>query len=614
MCGIAAVVSRSAVIPDDVIDRMLPALRHRGPDGQGIERFPSCHLGHTRLSVIDLEGGAQPMRDETERYALTFNGEIFNFRELRAELVARGHRFRTRSDTEVLLRAYIEYGEDVPRRLNGQFAFAIWDQRELRLFAARDRFGEKPLYWAEGPSGSVVLCSELKGLLEAGLVRPRLDGLSVEAYLALLYVPPDRTIYENVRTLPPAHALSWRRGVVRTWRYWELQLSTNRLPPGDQIEQVRTLVRRAVTRQMVADVPVGAFLSGGLDSSTIVALMAEEAGAPVLTFSAGFGGLIDELQYARAVAERYHTQHHEVQIEIAVGEQLERMMQVYDEPFADSSNIPTYLIAAAARQHVKVVLSGDGGDEVFGGYDWYLPLLRGETMGAAEAALTIARALLRKLARRLGRDQPGDAGSTALLYKLRFPDVWRRHLAFSTGLWAGHSPLGADDRRVTALLEASYRADRRIEGIDRAADFDLRCYLPGDILVKVDRAAMAHGLEVRAPLLDVELVEHLVALSWQQRFSGPASKGLLRAAFADRWPASVRQRAKQGFGAPIWNWIDRPDVQRLWHRVSHAGAPLASVFPGLRGAPQPPQHQWTLLCLGLWLESHPECLGASVAA
>jgi asparagine synthase (glutamine-hydrolysing) len=618
MCGIAAVVANEPP-PEDAIRAMAASLAHRGPDACASVRLAGCDLGHRRLSVLDLATGDQPMTDHEQRYWIVFNGEIFNFRELRDELERRGARFRTRSDTEVLLQAYRAFGDAAPEHLNGQFAFAIWDTQERRLFAARDRLGEKPLYWAQTDRGDLVLASELKALLASGLVQPRLDEASVDAYLALLYVPPDRTIYRNVQTVRPAHALSYHDGQVRQWRYWSPRYS--HLPLTDHaeaVQRVRDLIAQAVRRQMVADVPVGAFLSGGLDSTTIVALMTELTDHPVKTFSVGFGGLIDELPYARAVASTYRTEHHEIQMEIPVGEMLERMVAVYDEPLADSSNIPTYLVAGYASQHVKVALAGDGGDELFGGYDWYRWLFDGDGRSAgAEAALWQVAAVGASTLVRAGAPLGSWAGEAVRRHRLawarhRYPDLWQRHLVLTTGLladrtrlWGGHPPEGS-----FGSVAAAYRPDDTVEGIDRAIDFDLRSYLPGDILVKVDRAAMAHGLESRAPFLDVDLVEFVLGLPWQERFRDGQLKHLLRAACADLWPESVRGRGKMGFGAPIRHWLERPDVRRLLDRVTAADAPLAAVLPGAPDALPRLGHQqtWTLLCLGLWLERNRGCL------
>ena len=618
MCGIAIIIFADDQPVNGVIERMTQQLRHRGPDAQQSQQLPGCHLGHTRLSIIDIAGGHQPMADESERYWIVFNGEIFNYRELRGKLEKHGWPFRTQSDTEVLLRAYQQFGEKVVDHLNGQFAFLIWDQTERKLFAARDRMGEKPLYWARSAQGHLLFASEIKALLASELFQPRIDPLSVDAYLGLLYVPPDRTIYENVFVLRPGHALRWLDGRLNQWPYWQPTYSQREIgDPRAVVEQLRFLVSQAVRRQMVADVPVGAFLSGGLDSSTVVAMMAENTRHPVSTFSVGFGDLINELPYARAVANAYRTQHHEIQMDIPVGEMLDGMAEVYDEPFADSSNIPTYLISQFARRHVKVVLAGDGADELFGGYDWYTLLFDepGESR-YIHRALSGLRAFQGRLLKRLGLPHGSGASRAVQSYfrarlKKRYPDLWDRHLAGSTTVNASRAGLWRKTELPQAhqALKAFYKPGGELQGFDRATDFDIRCYLPGDILVKVDRAAMAHGLETRAPFLDVDLVEFTLSLPAALRFKKGSPKHLLRQSCASLWPESVQSRSKQGFGAPISNWLKRPDVQERWQRVRSPTHALATLLPGVSSrSARSPQLVWTLLCLGLWLERRPSCL------
>jgi asparagine synthase (glutamine-hydrolysing) len=604
MCGIAAILSSDAVDPEpEAIARMTAALTHRGPDAQECVRLSGCHLGHTRLSIIDLAGGAQPMTDPSGRFTIVFNGEIYNYRELKKSLEGDGERFATQSDTEALLLGFARFGPAILSRLNGQFAFAVWDAYQKTLFAARDRFGEKPLYWAKAPGGHIVLASEIKSILASGLIAPRIDPLSVDAYLGLFYVPPDRTIYENIQVVPPAHSATFDRSARMTLsRYWSPRFSGNDVPPTEAVDQVRSLLEQAVRRQMVADVPVGAFLSGGLDSSTIVGLMSlVNCGAPRLsspksgfpacssslnagwkacttisTFSVGFGDLIDELPFARDVAGMYGTDHHELQMQIDVAAMLERMNSVYDEPFGDSSNIPTYLVAEHASHGVKAVLCGDGGDEIFGGYAWYQPLL--DSLNSP--------------------DTPGNA--------------WEAHVGGATAALADRSALWGTGRQppTAQVIRETYGARSDVQGMDAATHFDVSCYLAGDILTKVDRAAMAHGLETRCPFLDVDLAEYVLGLSWHSRFAGPALKTLLRRACEPLWPVSVRGRGKQGFGAPVRNWLQQPAVHQMWERVIAPGAPLVGLLPGLPAAAPDfrPQRRWTLLCLGLWLEGRSECL------
>ena len=657
MCGIAAILHDPALPADPAaVGRMTAALVHRGPDDQRVARLPGgCDLGHTRLSILDHAGGAQPMAHPSGRWTIVFNGEIYNHADLRRELAGRGVAFRTRSDTEVLLHAFAELGPACLNRLNGQFAFAVWDRDRKELFAARDRFGEKPLYWARSPHGHLLVGSEIKAIEASGLVSPRIDPLSVELYLGLYYVPPDRTIYRNVHALPPGHAIVWRRGEsaacddVRAFRWWSPRLSHLRVDRGEAVGEIRRLLGRAVDRQMLADVPVGAFLSGGLDSSTLVGLMAERHGSdtgggggvkagashPVRTFAAGFGELIDELPYARAVADRYATDHHESHVErIDVAAELSAMARAYDEPFGDSSNIPTSLIARQARAHVKVVLSGDGGDELFGGYAWYEPALAalGTTAGhpAPRTRSTNAH----------GAAVGPPAAQTRTARTHPAGDAWSDHVARTGPISADRSALWSRRGQPPGLdaLAQRYRPGGEVGGLDAATHFDVGCYLAGDILVKVDRAAMACGLETRAPFLDAELAEFVLGLPSEMRFaparpaaamvgasghtSGSASaspsnpsprlKGLLRDAFGQLWPDAVRTRNKQGFGAPVNHWLQRPEVRQVWDRVTSRSGPLAHLLPGSADpavtADLRPQRRWALLCLGVWLQGRESCL------
>lgn len=605
MCGVTAIIGASVETGPGVIERMTDRLAHRGPDGKGVERLPGCHLGHTRLSIIDLGTGTQPMTDASGRFWITFNGEIYNYRQLRRELESRGCRFNTSSDTEVLIAAYAAWGVDCLHQLRGMYAFVIWDSLLRTAFAARDLFGEKPLYYAEGRDGCLLIGSEIKAILASGLIAPRLDLGAVDAYLALGYVPPDRTIYGNIQTLPPGHYLKWESGESRLTRYWLPRLETQVISLEGAGERLRELLQQAIRRQMVADVPVGAFLSGGLDSSTIVALMQQETNRPVKTFSVGFGKSINELPYARAVAEHYHTEHHEVDLGTPpVAEMLERMAAVYDEPFADTSNIPTYLISEFARRHVKVVLSGDGGDELFGGYAWYPPLARSEHLNGSWAKWAVLRLLSRMLRERI---RSLHVYSVALGLAHRWPDMWLRGAMSNTcfrenqrrGLW------GERQKEVPSFRPGDYyRPPDGTEGLNRSFYFDLTSYLPGDILVKVDRAAMAHGLETRPPFLDRDLVEFALSLPSRLKVHDERTKIVFRHACERYWPAELHGRGKLGFGSPCDVWLSFSEVKALVRRVFAKGSKLRELFPGLLSEwhTQRSYEVWVLLVLGLWLE------------
>lgn len=561
-------------------------------------------MGHARLSIIDLSAGAQPMTDASERYWIVSNGELYNFLELRRELEGSGRTFHTHSDTEVIIVAYDEWGRDCLRRFRGMYSFALWDTRERKLFAARDIFGEKPLYYAPKSDGTLVIASEIRAILASGLIDRSLDLTSVDAFLAFGYVPPDRTIYRNVATLPPGHCLEWSGGNLTIDAYWKPRLGGSQIGMNEAAEELRHLLAQAVKRQMIADVPVGAFLSGGLDSSTLVALMQQHSQIPVKTFSVGFGSLINELPYARAVAEHYHTDHHELNLEtLDVAELIERMSVVYDEPFADTSNIPTFLVAEFAKRYAKVVLSGDGGDELFGGYAWHSLLAQAEHVTRSFALWVVAR-----IGSKLLRDRNAalKRKSTALGYAARWPDPWladiQSHVMISPRqrrkLWG---------RAVSQSVPGEqYRPDDDVTGIDRGFYFDLTHYLPGDILVKVDRAAMAHGLETRAPFLDRDLAEFALSLPASLKVDEARGKLVLRTACERYWPEELRNRDKQGFGSPVDHWMRRPDVMRLMQRVTASKSRLRELLQGpiddvLEGGGY---RAWIVMSLGVWLERH----------
>jgi asparagine synthase (glutamine-hydrolysing) len=608
MCGISAIVGPPVDRSGDGIERMVASLGHRGPDASATMRLPQCVLGHTRLSIIDIECGAQPMTDGTGRYSISFNGEIYNYAALREELLANGTAFATHSDTEVVLAAFARWGTAALDRFRGMFAFAIWDAVERVLFAARDLFGEKPLYYADTGDGGLVLASEIKAVLASGLVSRDLDLAGVDAYLAFGYLPPTSSIYRAVRPLPPGHWLRWQDGRLSHHRYWVPRLETRAIGLDDAAETLRTLLRQAVRRQMVADVPVGAFLSGGLDSTSIVALMQGLNPQPVKTFSVGFGAEINELPYARAVARRYETEHHEVDLGAPpVAELVERMAEVYDEPLADSSSIPTYLISRFARGHVKVVLAGDGGDEMFGGYHWYPMLALSQQVAGSRAEWVILRAIsraLRERARALYRR------SVAVGLSARWPDMWLRAAMNQVYVRADRRAVLWGDRRTPREVPHTDVAPAAIEGLNRAFYFDLTTYLPGDILVKVDRAAMAHGLETRAPFLDRDLAEFALSLPASLKVDTDGhTKIVLRHACEQYWPAEVRTREKHGFGAPYRRWLQKPDVGALVTRIFRTGGPLRTLLPGIAtSTPAATYETWMLLTLGLWLEKRATAL------
>lgn len=603
MCGIVGIAAPHAVRYRDALQRMTDSLGHRGPDEQGLYFFANCAFGHRRLSIVDLRTGQQPMLSADGLQGITFNGEIYGFTEIRRRLLSEVC-FRTTSDTEVILALYRRYGTELLDRLPGMFAFALWDEETQSLFCARDRFGEKPLYYAVGNHGEFIFASEIKAIVASGLISPQLDKASLAHYLKKLYVPAERTIYRNIHSLPPAHCLVYDGEDISPRRYWKLPAPVQSIGIDDAAEQLKELLSAAVDRQMVADVEVGAFLSGGLDSSTVVALAAERH-PRLKTISFGFGESASELPYARDIAERYATEHTEILAgDYPLEELLCSMSTVYDEPFADSSCIPTYIICAHAAKSLKVVLTGDGADELLGGYDyWYKPLYWAErARNERISKINVARAVA-FIGDRLNVIPSGTASSLRDGYHLSLHGEVSRLHAMQNCFFS------SAEMAAFGLPDCIVKNPELYGGVDDALRMDLVDYLPGDILVKTDRASMANGLELRLPFLDVEVATFLASLPAALKIDAETDKLLLRKAFAQRWSHAVRRRAKQGFGAPVEVWLQRQEMSGLVKQsLCTPGSRLFDLFDGryLQGiAGENSYRTWIMLVLSLWLERHP---------
>ena len=593
MCGIAGHLAFPSADPERA-RRMTAALSHRGPDGEGHWSEGPIALGHRRLAIIDLtEGGAQPMHSADGALTVVFNGEIYNYRELREELRPR-RTFRTESDTEVLLHLYEELGEALLPKLRGMFAFALWDARRQRLLAARDPFGEKPLVWTErrGPGGTELsFASELGALRASGGETGSVDRAALSDYLELLYVPAPRTIFQGVRKLPAGHLLVATREGVTVRRYFTPPVPGSRPDRrGDLPARVRAELERAVRLRLRSDVPIAALLSGGIDSSAVVGLMAKELGPGVRTFSVGFGQGDDELPFARAVAKRHQTDHHELVVTGELAGEVVEGLSAHGEPFGDSSAVPTAAVCRAVAREAKVVLTGDGGDELFAGYGRYrrvgsLPHVPFADRAAALAGRAASR--YRRAALAVGRR--GDARNRALVEVFSLEE--RRRL------------LGQDARALPA-------PEGPTGDVDAAIAFDLAVYLPEDLLPKVDAASMRHGLESRAPFLDQELAALVVPLAEEEKQTATQGKLALRAAVKDLLPEEILGREKRGFGSPVEQWLRgplRPMLEGLLFPPSARAKSLldptaidAVVKEVARGRGN--AHQaWALLALEQWL-------------
>lgn len=603
MCGIAGLASRRGNVERTEVEAMRDRLTHRGPDDAGVWVSDDgvVGLGHRRLSIIDLsERGHQPMTNEDGSVWLVFNGEIYNFKDLRKELLAAGHVFRSDTDSEVILHAYEEWGVESVRRLRGMFAYAIWDGPRRRLVLARDRLGIKPLFYA-CTDDHLSFASELKAFKADRRLRLEIDETAIYDYFTYRYIPTPKTVYSAVRKLPPGYYAVYENGRLTTTQYWDMIFGRQQLTVADAVDQVREKLAECVRMHMVSDVPVGVMLSGGLDSSTVSALAAQAAPATHLhTFSIGFDvAEHDETQFARLVAERYETDHHELQVTRRMAMDAERLVvDLYDEPFADSSAVPTYFVSKLAREHVKVVLSGEGGDELFFGYSWYQKLLK---LNRTDGWPASARGVLGAMAGLVPLGMKGKWTLNALSL-----EPVERHAMMMSGL------LPAEKR---SLLSPTFL--RRFDGYDdywhfrrywredldpmsRMQYLDIKTYLNDDILTKVDRASMIVSLEARVPLLDHELMESTLALSAAVRNPLGAQKHLLKQAAHSLLPDAILNRRKKGFSGPLHEWFkanNLKDLEAIYDNHFVAEDVLKSESVTGMSA-------WPFIVLGRWLYHH----------
>lgn len=581
MCGIAGIIGRTGpvVIPQGVFD----VLSKRGPDAQGQQSSGNCSFAHTRLSIIDLASGAQPMSVEGGP-VITFNGEIYNYQELRAELEKAGHVFSTASDTEVILKAYVEYGTECVSKLDGMFAFGIWDDKKRSLFIARDRFGKKPLYYTQSADGNFVFSSEIKAIAAAGVI-PKIDPAGIDAYLALMYVPPWRTLYTNIHVVPPAHYGTYKDGHLSLTQYWRLTPSLHTISYTDAKDEVTRLLKESVRKRMIADVEVGAFLSGGVDSTLISAYAQELSTHQLKTFALGYGDSINELPFAEEAARTLETDHYTLQAPNDLLPELRKVLKYFDEPHGDSADIAQHLVSELASTKVKVALSGDGGDELFMGYGWYWAYFNRPKL------ITIKNAL----------------------FSNPFAEHIRNVTVFSETARNALFKEPVEQRTPLDELVRSYPGN----DIDKINAYDLTTYLPGQLLTKVDQMSMMHSLEVRCPLLDHQLAEFVYSLPEEYKTVRSTGKIILKDLLREIMPDSFVDRKKQGFGAPVRAWLSTESMERevraLFSLDTHVHAFLNSVevsrvvdqaYQGKN--PKSMYRLWVLICLEIWLREHKE--------
>ena len=623
MCGIAGFVvpdeHRDKCTAREVIDRMCRVIAHRGPDDQGTFIDGQVALGMRRLSIIDVAGGHQPISGCDGAVTIVFNGEIYNHRNLQRELQSRGHRFRTHSDTETIVHAYEEFGESCLEGLRGMFAFAIWDSRARELFIARDRAGKKPLYYSLRPDGTFMFGSEMKSLREHPDFHSEIDVTALDAYLSFGYVPDPLTIFRDVHKLPPGHYFKFKNGQVRVESYWDFAYGhsqTDSRREEDLIDELRVLLDEAVRIRLESEVPLGAFLSGGIDSSVVVGLMSRHASQPVKTFSIGFQeDSYDELKYARVAANHFQTDHHEFIVTPDVCSIVDELVWHFDEPFADSSAIPTYYVSKLARDFVTVALSGDGGDELFAGYPRY-----GQAMNRGRLAQLpgVIRRSLQPLASRLphgawGRNHVHWSGYDLLDAYIELVSHFTRLGKQSLYTESFRGELSQRDGPAAIFREigAAVKSSNDLESL---LYLDAKTYLPGDILTKVDRMSMAVSLEARAPLLDHKLIEFVTRIPPSLKLRGDETKYILKRAVRGLVPDEILDRPKMGFGLPVQEWINCELRTRIHETLTSQRARQRGYFDqryiGVlldeheRGRRDHSARLWTLFMLELWHERY----------
>jgi asparagine synthase (glutamine-hydrolysing) len=620
MCGIAGMFGpEGAMSPGErrgLVTQMCSVIEHRGPDDDGFYIDGGLAIGMRRLSIIDLFTGRQPISNEDGSIWIVFNGEIYNFQELRDDLIRRGHTFQTGTDTEAIVHLYEDEGERCVERLRGMFAFAIWDKRERKLFIARDRVGVKPLHYCL-VGETLVFASEIKSILQHPAVAREVNLEAISDFLTFGYVPDPASAFRGIFKLEPGHTLTFKDGRLSTRRYWDFQYNQN---GGDQsvreesyyTERIRELIAESVRLRLISDVPLGAFLSGGIDSSTVVAMMARQMDRPVKTFSIGFTeSSFDELHYARIAARHFGTEHHEFVVTPDVCKIVEEIIWHHDEPFADVSSIPTYIVSKMAREHVTVILSGDGGDELFGGYDRYLVDRKREVFERIPRLLR--RNLMLKASRALPRATYGKnfLRNIALDSDARYvdsiscfdQDAKRNLLSPNVRHWLEGRDSSDAFRKLLAEPHSSERLDHLLY-------LDSKTYLPGDILTKVDRMSMAHSIEAREPLLDHKLIEFVQTIPASLKLRGSVGKHILKSAMRGLIPDEIINRQKQGFGVPIRRWFNNELRELLYDTLTDCRTRQRGYFnqkaveeileEHRRERRDNSTHLWGLLTLELW--------------
>jgi len=606
MCGIAGIVRKNILEENfykKTLKNMTDSIIHRGPDDEGQEYFQNCFLGFRRLAIVDLsKDGHQPMYSNTKNECIAFNGEIYGYRELKKDLSE--YPFQSNTDTEVILSLYQKHGSELPKHLNGMFAVAIWDEKNQKLFCARDRFGEKPFYYAIGKNGEFIFASEIKAILASGLVDEELNSEALYHFLRHMYVDSQQSIYKNIKVLPPAHQLIYNDGEIKISQYWNFPNNELQISEEEAIAKFKNLVERSVEKQLVADVKVGAFLSGGLDSGTLVALSSQK-NQNLITLGFQYEGDWDEMPDARSIAEKYKTAHKEVALQNSeISTTLVEVLKNMDEPIADTAILATYTICKEAAKNMTVVITGNAGDELFGGYGWYQKEKEILEKGSANSAFLPMYKIGSTISGKLGLEKSRQYFLDKI-FRAKFPDI----VAYQKG--KVHNNFSKEETSLLLKIDSDYEHQYPFEldknNLNTCMRMDLTNVISGDYLVKDDRIAMMHSIELRTPFLDKELVEFCSALPAKYKVNSSQTKMILRKAFGNLLTSNILNKKKQGFGAPIVDWLKISEMEKLTTEILKN--PSSKIFTTLNFGEVQKQlnynyKHWSLLVLGIWMEEH----------
>lgn len=606
MCGITGIVKKNIRSEDfykQTLKNMTDSIIHRGPDDEGHEYFQNCFLGFRRLAIVDLsKDGHQPMYSNTKSECIVFNGEIYGYRDLKKNLS--DYPFQSNTDTEVILSLFQKHSSELPKHLNGMFSIAIWNEEKQELFCARDRFGEKPFYYATGKNGEFIFASEIKAILATGLVDAEMNDEAIHHFLRHMYIDSQQSIYKNIKVLPPANQLIYKDGNVEISQYWNFPAEETTMSEEEATQEFKTLVQNSVEKQLVADVKLGAFLSGGLDSGTLVALSSQK-NQNLTTLGFQYEGDWDEMPDARTIAKKYNTDHKEVALQNShIPKTLVEVLKKLDEPLADTAILATYTICREAAKNMTVVITGNAGDELFGGYKWYQQEKEILEKGGANASFLPLYKVGSTISQKLGLEKQRSYFLDKI-FQSKFPDI----VAYQKGKVHNNFSKNETSQLMKTMQDYEHQYNFSLDktNLNTCMKMDLTNIIPGDYLVKDDRIAMMHSIELRTPFLDKDLVEFCSTLPSKYKVDAGQTKIILRKAFGKLLTTNILNKKKQGFGAPVFDWLKIPEMEDLTNKILKN--PSSKLFEKLNFSEVQKQlnynyKHWSLLVLGIWMEEH----------